>query len=179
MGASAIEYFDIVNDRDEVIGRALRAEVHAKRLWHRAVHILVFDAQGRLFLQKRSMSKDAEPGMWSTSCSGHVDSGEAYDVSAQRELGEELGIFLPEPPARWFRIKACVETGWEFCWVYRIQHEGPFVLHPEEIETGAWFTLEELAAKMASHPRTFAISFRLVWLMARTEMAAGRTTEGG
>ncbi len=173
MSSTTVEYFDIVNERDEVIGRAPRPEVHAKRLWHRAVHILVFDRQGRIFLQKRSMSKDAEPGMWSSSCSGHVDSGETYDPAAQRELGEELGIFLPAPPARWFRIKACVETGWEFCWVYRLQHEGPFVLHPEEIETGAWFTREELAARMESHPRTFAISFRLVWLLARANPAEG------
>lgn len=178
MASPSIEYFDIVNDRDEVIGRAPRAEVHAKRLLHRAVHILVFDAQGRLFLQKRSMSKDAEPGMWSTSCSGHVDSGETYDPAAQRELGEELGLFLPAPPVRWFRIKPCVETGWEFCWVYRVRHDGPFVLHPEEIETGAWFTLEELAAKMESHPRIFAISFRLVWLMAREQMAQSQRVDG-
>ena len=47
MAAPSIEYFDIVNDRDVVIGRAPRAEVHAKRLLHRAVHILVFDRQGR------------------------------------------------------------------------------------------------------------------------------------
>jgi isopentenyl-diphosphate delta-isomerase len=173
MGAPATEYFDIVNDRDEVIGRAPRAEVHARRLLHRAVHILVFDRQGRLFLQKRSMSKDAEPGMWSTSCSGHVDSGETYDPAAQRELGEELGIFLPAPPERWFRIKACVETGWEFCWVYRLVHEGPFTLHPEEIEAGAWITLNELAVRLESQPRTFAISFRLVWLMASAELAKG------
>ena len=49
----AIEYFDIVNDRDEVIGRAPRPEVHAQRLLHRAVHILVFDAEGR-----------SEAGIW-------------------------------------------------------------------------------------------------------------------
>lgn len=52
------EWFDVVNERDEVIGRELRRTVHARGLWHRAVHVLVFDSAGRVFLQKRSMTKD-------------------------------------------------------------------------------------------------------------------------
>ncbi|MEJ0091140.1 MAG: hypothetical protein WDM80_15525 [Limisphaerales bacterium] len=51
------EIFDIVNERDEVIGQAPRKEVHARGLWHRAVHVLVFNARGEVFLQKRSMLK--------------------------------------------------------------------------------------------------------------------------
>src|SRR6185436_20849387 len=70
------EWFDVVNERDEVIGRELRRNVHARGLWHRAVHVLVFDRAGRVFLQKRSMLKDLSPGLWDSSCSGHLDSGE-------------------------------------------------------------------------------------------------------
>ena len=57
------EIFDVVNDRDEVIGQATRGEVHAKRLWHRSVHAFVFNADGRIFLQKRSMLKDTSAAM--------------------------------------------------------------------------------------------------------------------
>src|SRR5450432_2004584 len=130
------EWFDVVNARDEVIGRELRRNVHARGLWHRAVHVLVFDGAGRVFLQKRSMLKDLSPGLWDSSCSGHVDSGEDYDMAAVRELGEEIGVRVAVPPPRWFRLNACAETGWEFVWVYRLRHDGPFVLHPEEIERG-------------------------------------------
>src|SRR5450432_650127 len=84
------EWFDVVNARDEVIGRELRRNVHARGLWHRAVHVLVFDGAGHVFLQKRSMLKDLSPGLWDSSCSGHVDSGEDYDLAAVRELGEEI-----------------------------------------------------------------------------------------
>jgi isopentenyl-diphosphate delta-isomerase len=157
------EFFDLVNERDEVTGRAPRREVHARGLWHRAIHVLVFDAAGRVFLQKRSMRKDSSPGLWDSSCSGHVDSGEDYDAAAQRELGEEIGLYLAAPPARWFRIEACAETGWEFVWVYRLQHAGPFVLHPEEIERGDWFAPGELARLLAAQPAEFAPSFRLIW----------------
>ena len=90
------EIFDLVNERDEVVGQATRSEVHAKRLMHRAVHILVFSPEGKLLLQRRSKTKDQCPDVWGTSCAGHVDSGEDYDSSARREYGEELGHASPE-----------------------------------------------------------------------------------
>src|SRR5664279_3413535 len=139
------EYFDVVNERDEPVGRATRREVHARELLHRSVHVLVFDSAGRLFLQKRSMAKDRDPGLWESSCSGHVDAGEDYDTAVVRELGEELGIYPQAPPERWLRIKAQDQTGWEFCWIYRLQHNGPSVLHTEEIETREWLTAADLA----------------------------------
>ncbi len=115
----AEEFFDIVNERDEPVGRALRDEVHARGLRHRAVLIFVFNAAGQIFLQKRSMTKDVSPGLWTVSCSGHVDAGEEYDIAAQRELGEELGLKLPGPPTRWFRVEACAATDREISWMYR------------------------------------------------------------
>lgn len=162
----ADEYFDVVNERDEPVRRATRREVHARQLWHRAVHILVFDSSGRVFLQKRSMRKDMSPGLWDSSCAGHVDAGEDYDAAAARELREELGIEASTPPVRWFRIEARAETGWEFCWIYRMQHEGPFVLHPGEIETGEWVTPAELTRQVATTPEKFTVPFRLIWAMA-------------
>jgi isopentenyl-diphosphate delta-isomerase len=160
------ELFDTVNARDEVVGRASRREVHARGLWHRAVHVLVFNAAGQVFLQKRSMLKDTAAGLWDSSCSGHVDAGEDYDAAARRELGEEIGLALAAPPPRWFRIEARVETSWEFVWVYRLRHEGPFVLAPSEIERGEWFAPAELTRWMAGRPEDFASSFRLIWDLA-------------
>jgi len=165
------EIFDIVNERDEVVGQNTRREVHARGLWHRAVHVLVFNARGEIFLQKRSMMKDTAKGLWDSSSSGHVDSGEDYDACAVRELREEIGLDLKSgthgtrPPEleRLFKIDACKETGWEFCWVYRCESEGPFVLHPDEIETGDWFTPERVTRWVAERPQDFASAFRLIW----------------
>ena len=159
----AEEIFDIVNERDEVVGQSPRKEVHARGLWHRAVHVLVFNARGDVFLQKRSMLKDTAKGKWDSSTSGHVDCGEEYDATAMRELGEEIGLFRTQPPARLFKIDACLETGWEFCWIYQCTSEGPFVLHPEEIETGAWFTPEAVTKWVDEKPRDFASAFVLLW----------------
>lgn len=157
------EIFDIVNERDEVIGQRPRREVHRLGLQHRAVHVLVFNARGELFLQKRSMSKDTFPGAWDSSASGHLDVGEDYDACAVRELREEIGLALPAPPERLFRIAACAETGQEFVWIYRCRAEGPFTLHPEEIERGEWFSPARVTEWAASRPQDFARAFVLIW----------------
>lgn len=157
------EIFDVVNERDEVIGQAPRREVHAKQLLHRAVHVLVFNARGQLFLQKRSMLKDTAKGKWDSSSSGHVDSGEDYDSCAVRELREEIGLRLDAPPKRILRLEACVDTGNEFVWVYRCESEGPFTLHPDEIERGDWFAPEEITRWLGERPQEFARAFGLIW----------------
>jgi isopentenyl-diphosphate delta-isomerase type 1 len=159
----ADELFDVVDEHDRVIGQACRADVHARKLWHRAIHVLVFDRTGRVFLQRRSLEKDIAPGRWDSSCSGHLDAGEDYDTAAVRELGEELGLELTTAPTRWLRMDACAQTGWEFVWVYRLEHEGPFRLHPAEIMDGAWYVPAELEKALRDRPNDFAGAFRTIW----------------
>ena len=157
------EWFDVVNERDEVVGRKLRREVHAHGWLHRAVHVLVFNRAGQVFLQKRSMSKDMSPGLWDSSCSGHLDAGEDYDAAAWRELQEEIGLKLARPPERRLRVEACEETGQEFVWVYRLEAEGPFTLCPDEIERGEWIAPDELNRRIAARPEDYCPAFRLIW----------------
>ena len=148
---------------DEVVGRASRSEVHARGLLHRVTHVLVFNSQGQIFLQKRSLTKDRQPGLWDSSASGHVDSGEDYDACAARELREELGLRVAQPLERLFKINACAETDQEFVWVYRCQSEGPFELNADEIERGGWFASEEVTRWMTEQPQDVASALRLIW----------------
>jgi len=157
------EIFDVVNDRDEVIARKPRGEIHRLKLKHRAVHVLVFNSRGELFLQKRSRRKDCFPGAWDSSASGRLDSGETYGACAVRELREEIGLELAEPPRSLFKVDACPDTGYEFVWVYCCAAEGPFTLHPEEIERGGWFALVALNRWLAEKPDEFASGFALIW----------------
>src|SRR4051812_43778026 len=113
------EIFDIVDEHDVVIGQRPRGEVHRTGLRHRAVHVLVFNSRGEVFLQKRSMLKDCFPGAWDSSASGHLQPGETYDDCAMREVEEELGFRLPTVPERLFKVAACAQTGQEFVWAYR------------------------------------------------------------
>ena len=157
------DIFDIVNERDEVIDAQPRSEAHRLGLLHRAVHVLVFNSRGEIFLQKRSITKDREPGKWDSSSSGHVGSGEDYDACAVRELREEIGLTVQKTPQRLFKIDASAETDQEFVWVYRCEAEGPFQLHPEEIERGEWFAPEAVTRWIAERPEDFASAFRLIW----------------
>ena len=159
------EIFDVVNERDEVIGRQPRGEVHRLGLMHRAVHVLVFNAAGQVFLQKRSMKKDRQPGLWDSSSSGHVDSGEDYDACAVRELREEIGLELAKVPLRLFKLAASAETDQEHVWIYRCQAEGPFQLHPEEIERGGWYAPGDVTRWMSDRPEDFASALLVIWKM--------------
>ena len=157
------EIFDVVNERDEVVGKETRREVHRRNLLHRAVHVMVFNRQGELFLQKRSMKKDNFPGVWDSSSSGHLDAGEDYDACAVRELREEIGLSLGAPLAKHFKIDACPETGFEFVWVYSGQADGPFALQESEIECGGWFSLAEIESWIRKARHDFAGGFLKVW----------------
>lgn len=163
------ELFDVVNERDEVVGRNTRAEVHRLGLRHRSVHVLVFNGRGELFLQLRSMKKDRQPGVWDSSSSGHVDAGEDYDACAVRELREEIGLSLGAPPERWFKLAASAETDQEYVWVYGCNAEGPFTLQPDEIQRGDWFTPAAVDVWLQARPQEFASAFRLIWSRVRQE----------
>ncbi len=162
------EIFDVVNERDEVIGRRSRSEVHRLGLMHRAVHVLLFNSHGQLFLQKRSMNKDRQPGVWDSSASGHVDSGEDYDTCAQREVREELGVTPQAPLTRLFKLAASDQTDQEHVWVYRGHAEGPFTLHPDEIERGDWFAPAEITRWMTERPQDFAPALLVIWERVRS-----------
>jgi isopentenyl-diphosphate delta-isomerase type 1 len=157
------EIFDIVDERDEVIGQRTRAEVHRLGLRHRAIHVLVFNRRGEVFLQKRSMRKDTFPGAWDSSASGHLDAGEDYDACAIRELREEIGLVVGRTPTRLFKLDASARTGQEFVWVYRQESEGPFALNAAEVETGGWFAPDEVSRWMAEKPGDFASALVLIW----------------
>lgn len=83
---------DVVNENNEIIGQDRRNNIHMKGLWHRGVHVLVFNVNGKILLQKRSPNKDKFPSCYDISLSEHLQSGENYEQAALRGLEEELGI---------------------------------------------------------------------------------------
>src|SRR5207237_7791944 len=89
------EHFSVVDQQDRIIGSAPRGEVHANNLLHRAVHVLIFNSTGEVFLQLRSRRKDRHPLLWDSSAAGHVNAGEEYDQAAARERKAELQSKIP------------------------------------------------------------------------------------
>jgi len=147
------EVFDLVDEQGQVVGRAPRALCHrTPSLLHRAAHVIVTDAAGRIYLQKRALTKDIQPGKWDTSVGGHVDGGEDFEAGARREMREELGLagdlrFL----YRYLWRTAC-ETELVETFLHRAQAEPQ--VRPEEIDEGRWFTPAEAAALVAAGAAT-------------------------
>jgi 16S rRNA (adenine1518-N6/adenine1519-N6)-dimethyltransferase len=157
------EWFDVVDAEDRAVSSAPRSEVHRRRWRHRAVHVLVFNRRGELFLQQRSLAKDDFPGAWDSSSAGHVSAGDDYAPTVFREVAEELGVELEEAPIELFRLDAGEETAWEFCRVYLARHEGPFVLQASEVRGGGWFTAPAVDDWIARRPDDFSSAFRRIW----------------
>ncbi len=85
------ELVDVVDETDKIVGKESRKACHVKGLWHRVSAILIFNSEGKLYLQKRAKGIIGE-GLLDYSASGHVISEESYKDAAHKELREELGI---------------------------------------------------------------------------------------
>ena len=155
------EIYDVVDTFDHVIGRATRREIHEKGLLHRSVHILVFSPKGTLFLQKRSLEKDESPGYWDTSAAGHVDSGESYFESAQRELMEELGIRADIQEI--MQIEASPETFSEHVRVYKCVTRETICINPDEISEGRFMTLNHIENALKNNELQLTSTFKIIF----------------
>ena len=168
-----IEWLDIVNDDDVIVGRAPRDVIHREGHKHRAVHILLSNSQGEWFVQKRSDTKDTNPGLWDTSAAGHVDSGESYRACAIRELNEELGIAVGEAElVSCGRLTPLEETGFEFVEMFRVVSDQSLILEADEIADGRWLDPDALSGWMCSTPHEFTSVFHTVWNIAGPEAPA-------
>ncbi len=154
------ELFDIVDEYDNVIGKAEREEVHKnKKLIHRSVGILIFNQNNELFLQQRSKTKDTDPLKWTISASGHVIAGDSYEITAIREINEELGVDLSVKQIAKYLCKAPNET--EMIMLFQAFSDGPFSLHPQEIAGGKFFTQAKLRSAVSSGTVELSYSGRI------------------
>ncbi len=170
------EVFDVVDEEDRVTGTLTRNEVHANGARHRAVHMLIFNGKGELFLQKRAPWKEINPGVWDSSAAGHLDSGENYEAAAHRELEEELGV--EAVLKRIGKLHPCEATGNEFIDVFTGNHEGPFRLAGLEISGGAFFSPEQIIRWVNRAPENFSPVF-LECLHQFSEELGSRFLPGG
>lgn len=145
------ELFDWIDEENRVIGQVLRKECHGNpALLHRAVHVVICHPEtGHLLLQKRSATKDIQPGKWDTAVGGHLDQGESFEAAARREMAEELGLTDPNLPLVYLfdsKIRNTVES--ENIRVFGLRHAGPFTIQKREIDEIHFWSEDELCAAM-------------------------------
>jgi len=143
------EEFIVVDKQDTILGYKTRYECHHdKSLIHRTVGVLVFNDKGQLLLQKRSMTKDMEPGKWGISSAGHVARGQTDEEAVHRELQEELGVDFPVTFWKKFISEEPNETERDV--IYKGIFNGPFHPNAEEVAEVQFFEIRELMFKIAS-----------------------------
>ena len=159
------ERFDVVDASDRVTGSAPRSEIHARGLFHRAVHLWLYNPAGQILLQRRSLTKDREPDKWTSSVSGHVNAGEEYDAAMRREIPEEIGVTAQSCSGlqRIGYFPACRETDQEFVWLYRANHPGPFRPDSSEVAALEWFEPKNLDLLMQTQPHDFSSCLLHLW----------------
>jgi len=141
-----MEFLDVVNENDEVIGRASYNEIYEQLLVHRIAHILIFNDRREMLLQLRSKNKGFCPLHWGTSVGGHVQSGESYEDAAKREFEEELGTstdisFLRKD----FYVDNKFNIGLKkFLGTFTTTFNGPFKINPEEVEKIEFLSLDKI-----------------------------------
>lgn len=142
------EYFPIVDKNGLVIGKETRKYCHSGSfLLHPVVHLHIFDSKGRLYLQKRAITKDIQPGKWDTSVGGHVDYGETINESLIREVREELNIVDFNVQKMFsYTFRSTIE--YELVNSFYIIYEGLIEPDPTEICEGRFWTIEEIESKL-------------------------------
>lgn len=148
---SDIEYFPLVTELGEVIGKATRKECHSGSfLLHPVVHLHVFNSAGELYLQKRAMNKDIQPGKWDTSVGGHVDYGEEVTHALKREVSEELGMIDFEPIFI-MRYKFISQQEAELVHSYYCIYDGEITPDPKEISEGRFWKIADIEASLGQN----------------------------
>lgn len=138
------EWFDLVDPEGNVRGRAPRSVCHSQKgLLHPVVHLHVLNAEGRLFLQKRSPEKQIQPGKWDTAVGGHVGSGEKVEAALKREAEEELGLsdFNAVPVGRYV-WESDVES--ELVYMFVTRTDRPPRINPQEISEGKFWRIGKI-----------------------------------
>jgi isopentenyldiphosphate isomerase len=163
-----MEMFQLVDRNGNRVGEASRAECHGNpRLIHLVVHLHVFDAAGRLLLQKRSAGKDTNPGRWDTSVGGHVHAGEPVEAALAREAREEMGVDAAGAvPLYCYLHQGSFESEYARC--FSLTWTGPVAPEPEEIDEARFLEVAEVDAMLGTGQLTPL--FEQEWPMLRAAL---------
>jgi len=171
------EYVIIVDDRDREVGRAEKLLVHLTARLHRAVSVFVFDAGGRLLLQRRAGGKYHSGDLWSNTCCGHPRPGESAVAAAERRLREEMGVRCTLTRACTIRYHLEVGGGLaehEYDHVFVGVFDGSPAPDPGEVRDWCWMDRTSLQQALQRRPEAFTPWFRIILERLETFLADGQ-----
>lgn len=160
----ADELIDIFDEENNFTGiQKMKSEAHAEGLWHRTAHVWIYNSKKEILLQLRAKDKDVYPDCWDISSAGHVVAGEDPEVSAIRELKEELGIDAEKEDLKFLRIRKSVNQfkeikNSEIVYIFLMKFEGAaenLNLQKEELQGVKFFQIDELKEDLEKNSEKF------------------------
>ncbi|MBO5876489.1 MAG: NUDIX domain-containing protein [Bacteroidales bacterium] len=168
--SQVVEYFPIVESNGLVIGRSTREYCHGgSKPLHPVIHIHIIDRFCRIYLQKRAMNKDIQPGKWDTAVGGHVSYGESIVEAVYREAYEELRFHEFNPiHLETYEFESPVER--EMVSVFAAVGTYDLRPDPEEVAEGRWWPVEDIDANIGKG--VFTPNFESEFKMIRKSLLA-------
>ncbi|UFU06870.1 isopentenyl-diphosphate Delta-isomerase [Ruania halotolerans] len=169
----------LLDEDGHASGTALRRDVHHETTpLHLAFSCYAFDAEGRVLLTRRALTKRAWPGVWTNSWCGHPRPGEDFHRAVQRRGAEELGVTVGpvHEVLGDFRYRAVDDSGVvenEYCPVYATRLDVDPVPHPDEVMAWRWVPWSDALALARHAP--WAVS---PWMAAQAPLLAAQRTAG-
>jgi isopentenyldiphosphate isomerase len=155
------ELFETYDEQGSPVGLVPRTQVHAEGLWHKSAHVFLFNPEGKLYVQRRSVNKDIYANRWDYSVGEHLQPGESYLNGALRGLEEELGV-PAIPLVALARERRCTTTiPGKQVWDRELQQAfqgswaGPVIPDPAEVACVCTLSLTKLAKWMSEDPDAF------------------------
>ena len=147
------EILDLVDENDQVVGKAPRSYIYQNNLIHqiRAVWFFIRNKEGKLWIPKRTANKRNCPLALDASAVGHVETGESYEFALYREVQEELNIDLSKFNIREIGYFSPHKDGVKaFVKAYEIESDEIPNYNKEDYIESYWLSPEEIIEKIES-----------------------------
>ena len=166
------ELIDIVDEQNNLTGeKKLKSEAHKNGLWHRSVHVWIYNSKGEIMLQLRAKEKILFPNVWDISAAGHIGAGEEPIVSGLREVEEEISLKIVKEDLQFFDIRSeqqiCNDVvNNEFDYIYLLKFDGDITklkLQKDEVQKIKFFSTEELIIDLEQNPNKYLPHQKEYW----------------
>lgn len=183
---SGEEMLPLIDEEGNVLGTAPRSECHkGPGKLHPVVHLQILDGRGSMYLQKRAMDKDVQPGKWDSAVGGHVGVGEDLDEALSRELREELGVTKLALESSGARVEPILRYRWEcpveseMVFSFIVTYGGPFAPDGKEVTEGRFWSFVDIRANLGRGVFTpnFEHEYALIEKAAADAAAAQRESQ--
>ena len=157
----------LVDSDDNEIGYSSKSECHkGLGTLHRAFSIFLFNSNGELLIQKRSIKKELWSQYWSNSCCSHPRKGEDLYEAATRRIQQELSIECNLSFLYKFQYQENYNTSGsehELCSVFYGLYDGSIRCNENEIEDWRMIGSTQLNEEIGKSNMLFTPWLKLEW----------------